>query len=59
MLSVMDPGTGAVTTIIALLRKPENRSAAVTMLGKTVELCLQQVTRLLSQKFSKGWSLFV
>ncbi|CAM6126900.1 unnamed protein product [Calypogeia fissa] len=35
---------GAVTTIIALLRKPENRCAAVTMLGKTVELCLQQLT---------------
>ncbi|KAL2652534.1 hypothetical protein R1flu_020662 [Riccia fluitans] len=36
--------SGAITTIIALLRKPENRSAAVTMLGKTVELCLQQLT---------------
>ncbi|KAG6543105.1 hypothetical protein Mapa_015354 [Marchantia paleacea] len=36
--------SGAITTIIALLRKPENRCAAVTMLGKTVELCLQQLT---------------
>eukprot|EP00850_Spirogloea_muscicola_P000421 SM000002S05501 [mRNA] locus=s2:100972:102072:- [translate_table: standard] len=35
---------GAVTTILALLRKPENRCAAITMLGKTVELCLQQLT---------------
>lgn len=34
---------GAITTIITLLRKPETRCAAVTMLGKTVELCLQQV----------------
>jgi hypothetical protein len=31
---------GAVTTISTLLQKPENRSAAITMLGKTVELCL-------------------
>lgn len=38
------PLTGAVTTIMTLLRKPENRCAAVTMLGKTVELCLQQLT---------------
>ncbi|KAJ7519822.1 hypothetical protein O6H91_20G057200 [Diphasiastrum complanatum] len=37
------PVTGAVSTIITLLRKPENRSAAITMLGKTVELCLQQL----------------
>lgn len=36
--------TGAVTTIITLLRKQENRCAAITMLGKTVELCLQQLT---------------
>ncbi|GAQ84869.1 hypothetical protein KFL_002090210 [Klebsormidium nitens] len=36
--------TGAVTTIITLLKKPENRCAAITMLGKTVELCLQQLT---------------
>ncbi|KAG0613087.1 hypothetical protein M758_6G075600 [Ceratodon purpureus] len=35
---------GAITTIITLLRKPETRCAAVTMLGKTVELCLQQLT---------------
>ena len=26
-------------TIITLLKKPENRCAAVTMLGKTVEMC--------------------
>ena len=31
---------GAVTTIITLLQKHETRCAAVTMLGKTVELCL-------------------
>lgn len=36
--------TGAVTTIATLLRKPENRCAAITMLGKTVELCLVQLT---------------
>ncbi|GBG71186.1 hypothetical protein CBR_g8489 [Chara braunii] len=36
--------TGAVRSITNLLQKPENRSAAVTMLGKTVELCLQQLT---------------
>ena len=29
-------------TIITLLRKPENRCAAVTMLGKTVEMCYLQ-----------------
>ncbi|CAI5987989.1 unnamed protein product, partial [Closterium sp. NIES-64] len=34
---------GAVTTILTLLRKPDNRCAAVTMLGKTVELCAPQV----------------
>ena len=27
----------------ALLNKPENRCAAITMLGKTVELCYQQL----------------
>eukprot|EP00245_Coleochaete_scutata_P012341 TRINITY_DN4766_c0_g1_i3.p1 TRINITY_DN4766_c0_g1~~TRINITY_DN4766_c0_g1_i3.p1 ORF type:complete len:567 (+),score=75.98 TRINITY_DN4766_c0_g1_i3:122-1822(+) len=36
--------TGAISTIITLLKKPENRSAAITMLGKTVELCLPQLT---------------
>ena len=36
---------GAVKTIVALLRKPENRLAAVTMLGKTSELCYDQVGR--------------
>jgi len=30
---------GAVTTIITLLKKPDTRSAAITMLGKTVEIC--------------------
>ncbi|KAK9814761.1 hypothetical protein WJX72_011057 [[Myrmecia] bisecta] len=35
---------GAVQTIATLLQKPENRCAAVTMLGKTVELCFQQLT---------------
>ncbi|CAI5458179.1 unnamed protein product [Closterium sp. Yama58-4] len=34
---------GAVTTILTLLRKPDNRCAAVTMLGKTVELCAPQL----------------
>ncbi|CAI7855653.1 unnamed protein product [Closterium sp. NIES-54] len=34
---------GAVTTILMLLRKPDNRCAAVTMLGKTVELCASQL----------------
>lgn len=29
-------------TIITLLKKPENRCAAVTMLGKTVEMCYLQ-----------------
>jgi len=32
--------SGAITTITTLLQKPESRCAAVTMLGKTVELCL-------------------
>jgi len=32
--------TGAITTITVLLRKPETRAAAITMLGKTVELCI-------------------
>jgi hypothetical protein len=35
--------SGAVTTIITLLPKPETRCAAITMLGKTVELCLPQL----------------
>ncbi|KAH8970628.1 hypothetical protein BDL97_02G097800 [Sphagnum fallax] len=35
--------SGAVTTIITLLRKPDTRCAAITMLGKTVELCVQQL----------------
>ncbi|KAK9838376.1 hypothetical protein WJX81_008030 [Elliptochloris bilobata] len=34
---------GAVQTIITLLKKPENRCAAVTMLGKTVEMCYLQL----------------
>ena len=34
---------GAVSTIATLLKKPETRSAAVTMLGKSVELCTQQM----------------
>lgn len=38
--------TGAVTTIATLLRKPETRCAAITMLGKTVELCLVQLTEI-------------
>ncbi|XP_024401026.1 uncharacterized protein [Physcomitrium patens] len=41
---------GAITTIITLLRKPETRCAAVTMLGKTVELCLQQLTEKCNSK---------
>ena len=35
--------TGAVTTITTLLQQPDTRCAAVTMLGKTVELCLTQL----------------
>ncbi len=35
---------GAITTLITLLMKPDNRIAAVTMLGKTVELCMQSVS---------------
>eukprot|EP00899_Mesostigma_viride_P026835 jgi/Mesvir1/7336/Mv19145-RA.1 len=35
--------SGAVSTIIALLKKKENRCAAITMLGKTVEFCHQQL----------------
>jgi hypothetical protein len=31
--------SGSITTIITLLNKPENICAAVTMLGKTCELC--------------------
>mmetsp|Transcript_44422 Transcript_44422/g.113491 ORF Transcript_44422/g.113491 Transcript_44422/m.113491 type:complete len:307 (+) Transcript_44422:554-1474(+) len=31
--------SGSITTIITLLNKAENRCAAVTMLGKTCELC--------------------
>ena len=37
---------GAVQTMaVAMMRKPENRAAAVTMLGKTVDLASQQVLR--------------
>jgi WD40 repeat protein len=32
--------TGAVTTVTTLLREADTRCAAITMLGKTVELCL-------------------
>jgi len=32
--------TGAIATIIHMLGSAETRSAAITMLGKTVELCL-------------------
>ena len=45
MLFQKDPTggrAGAVQTIITLLKKPENRCAAVTMLGKTVEMCYSQ-----------------
>ena len=34
---------GAIQTISALLKKPDNRCAAITMMGKTVELCYDQV----------------
>lgn len=37
------PINTAVTTIIQLLAQPETRSAAITMLGKTVEWCLPQL----------------
>eukprot|EP00696_Hemimastix_kukwesjijk_P007498 gnl/Hemi2/19481_TR6475_c0_g1_i1.p1 gnl/Hemi2/19481_TR6475_c0_g1~~gnl/Hemi2/19481_TR6475_c0_g1_i1.p1 ORF type:complete len:300 (+),score=96.93 gnl/Hemi2/19481_TR6475_c0_g1_i1:43-900(+) len=36
--------TGAVNTIVAFIGNHEKRSAGMTMLGKTVELCLQQLT---------------
>ena len=36
---------GAAQTIEKLLNKPDTRSAAVTMLGKTVELCSDKVCR--------------
>lgn len=32
---------GATQTIVTLLKKPDNRCAAITMLGKTIELCDQ------------------
>jgi len=34
------PIVAAISTITKLLRKPENRCASITMLGKTIELCL-------------------
>ena len=34
---------GATQTIVTLLKKPDNRCAAITMLGKTIELCSDQV----------------
>ena len=34
---------GAAQTIMTLLKKPDNRCAAITMLGKTIELCHDQV----------------
>ena len=37
------PVGGATQTITALLKKPDNRCAAITMLGKTIELCHEQV----------------
>lgn len=41
---------GAITTINTLLKKDDNRCAALTMLGKTVELCLD----ILTEKCEKG-----
>jgi hypothetical protein len=38
------PISGAVTTIVTLLKTAEKRVAAVTMLGKTVEVCFQALT---------------
>ena len=35
--------TGATQTIMTLLQKPDNRCAAITMLGKTIELCSDAV----------------
>lgn len=37
------PITSAVVTIVRLLSRPETCSAAITMLGKTIEWCLAQV----------------
>ena len=34
--------SGATQTIMTLLKKPDNRCAAITMLGKTIELCHEQ-----------------
>lgn len=34
---------GAVKTITALLKSPEKRVAAITMMGKTAELCYNKV----------------
>ena len=39
---------GAAQTIMTLLKKPDNRCAAITMLGKTIELCHEQVRRVLT-----------
>ena len=38
------PIAGAVHSIVRLLRNPEKRMAAVTMLGKTVEVCFSSLT---------------
>ena len=38
------PISGAVVTICRLLATPEKRMAAVTMLGKTVEVCFMQLS---------------
>ena len=40
----IENGLGAITTINTLLKKEDNRCAALTMLGKTVELCLDILT---------------
>ncbi len=34
---------GAVKTICALLKSPDKRVAAITMMGKTAELCYNKV----------------
>lgn len=43
VLLELAPASAAVKTIITLMKIPENRSAAITLLGKTVELCSDSV----------------
>ncbi|KXZ41903.1 hypothetical protein GPECTOR_248g612 [Gonium pectorale] len=50
------PMDGAVQTMTRLLGKPDTRSAGVTMLGKTVEYCAEQLLRTPENILAAMWA---